>query len=80
MGLIKNRARKILTTTKDGEKISTADTDFVKDLLKFHRNANEKVANLDYITVDSHSDHDYSRCFYIVKKDNTKEVNYLNNI
>lgn len=56
-------------TNKDGEKISSPDHEFLRDLLKFHYNHEEKSKDLDYFTTGAHSAHSYSRCFYIVKND-----------
>ena len=71
--LIKSRARRILTSTKDGDKISTSDHNFLSDLLKNHRNFENKVKDIDHFTTGRPSEHTYSRCFFIVKKDNTSE-------
>ncbi len=62
--------------TKNNEKITNDDHDFLIDLLKHHKNADEKLQDLSYFTVSPHSEHSYSRCFYIVRNDGTKEVNF----
>jgi len=69
---IKARSRKILATTKDWEKINSPDDLFVLDLLKHHKNYESKTSNMDFITAGK-SEHDYSRCFFVMKKDGSKE-------
>jgi hypothetical protein len=73
VGKIKSRARRILSLTKDGEKISHPDHDFLVDLLKNHRNFDSKVKDIEFLTTGRPSEHNYSRCFFIVKKDNSQE-------
>jgi hypothetical protein len=70
---IKARARMILHSKKDGEKVVSPDHEFLLDILKFHRNFNEKSKNLDYFTTDKPSDFQYSRCFFIVRKDGSRD-------
>jgi hypothetical protein len=65
--------RRILSTSKDGEKIPSPDHEFILDLLKFHRNYESKAKDLSYFTTGKHDEHDYSRCFFIVKSDGNKE-------
>jgi hypothetical protein len=74
LGKIKGRTRKIFSSTKDEQKITGNDHEFLVDLLKYHRNADEKLKELDYFTVLKHCEHTYSRCFYIIRKDGSKEV------
>jgi hypothetical protein len=70
---IKSRARRILTSTKDGEKIPGGDHDFLLDLLKFHRNFDEKTKNISHFTAGKPTEHNYSRCFFIVSEGDKKE-------
>jgi hypothetical protein len=70
---IKARSRTILHSNKDGEKIQAGDHDFLYDLLKHHRNFAEKSKNLDHFTTDKPSDFQYSRCFFIVRKDGSRD-------
>jgi len=69
---IKARSRRVLSTTKDWEKIQSPDDLFILDLLKHHKNHESKTNNIDYITAGK-SEHDYSRCFFVMKKDGSKE-------
>lgn len=70
---IKARARMILHSNKDGEKVQSPDHEFLYDILKFHRNSAEKSKNLDYFTTDKPSEFQYSRCFFIVRQDESKD-------
>lgn len=81
VGKIRTRIRNILVTNKDGERINSPDHEFLRDLLKFHYNHEEKSKDLEYFTTGNHSAHSYSRCFYIVKNDEnqTKTVFILLN-
>lgn len=70
---IKTRARTIMHSNKDGEKIQSPDHEFLLDLLKYHRNVSEKSKNLDHFTTDKPNDFLYSRCFFIVKNDQSRD-------
>jgi len=73
VALIKARCRKILSMTKDGEKVQGNDSDFVRDLLKYHKKADEILKDLNYLTTGQPSLSTYSRCFYVVRNDDSKE-------
>jgi hypothetical protein len=70
---IRARARRILTSTKDGEKIASPDHDFLFDLVKNHNNGELKLKNFSFFTSGKPKEHDYSRCFFIIKNDSSKE-------
>ena len=72
ISVIRANARKILNNSKDGEKIEGNDKDFILDILKFHHNYDNKVKDLDYITSGKPEKFEFSRCFFIVKKDGEK--------
>lgn len=69
---IKNKTRKIITDTKDGEKLKEKEQKIILDLLKYHHNYEEKCKDLDYITVGKPENYDTSRCFIIVNKKKEK--------
>ena len=69
---IKTKARKIITDTKDGEKLKDSEQKFITDLLKYHHNYEQKSKDLDYFTVGKPENYDSSRCFIIVNKKNEK--------
>jgi len=70
---IKSRARRIITSTKDGDKIGSSDQEFLTDVLKYHSNFDVKGKDISHFTTGKPRDYDYSRCFYIVRNDNTSE-------
>ena len=72
VSLIKAKARKIITDTKDGEKLKEKQQKFILDLLKYHQHYEEKCKDLDYITVGKPENYDSSRCFIAVNKKNEK--------
>ena len=72
MDEVKIETKKILNKYKDGEKLEDDDKDFVLDLLKYHHNYDEKIKDMDYITVDSSEKYKFTRCFYIVDKNGNK--------
>ena len=69
---IKTKARKIITDTKDGEKLKDKEQKFIIDLLKYHHNYEQKSKDLNYITVGKPENDDSSRCFIIVNKKDEK--------
>ena len=71
--MIRTKARRIITDTKDGEKLKEKEQKFILDLLKFHHNYAEKSKDLDYITVGKPEDYEDSRCFIIVNKNKEKK-------
>ena len=70
--LIKNHMKNILNEIKDNEKIIGKNKEFIEDILKYHHNYNEKIKDIDYITVCKHDNSNYNRCFYIIKKNGEK--------
>ncbi len=73
VGKIKSRVRGLLTSTIDGEKINTGDHGFLFDLLKSHKNFEGKSKDISYFTTGQPREHEYSRCFFIVRGDDSKE-------
>ena len=71
--LVKSQTKKMLNKYKDNEKLEGEDKDFILDLLKYHHNYDEKVKDMDYIVAAPNEIHKYSRCFYIVDKNNNKK-------
>ena len=72
ISVIKAKARKIITDTKDGEKLKENEQKFILDLLKYHHNCEEKRKDLDYVTVGKPENYDSSRCFIIANKKKEK--------
>ena len=58
---------------KDGEKLSGNDEEFMKELIKFHDRAEDKMKNYEHFEVGEHPNFAKTRCFFSVRKDGTKE-------
>ena len=58
---------------KDGESLSGNDADFIKELLAFHEKGPAKSKDLDHFEVGEHPDFAKTRCFFVVRKDGSKE-------
>lgn len=58
---------------KDGDKLNEADTDFMKEILKFHAKAADKEKNFDGFVVGPHPEYSKTRCFFVLKKDGGQE-------
>jgi len=60
-------------TYEDNEKFSKIDDEFIHSIFKFHKNYENKSKNLSHFTVGVHPTYTETRCFFIVKDDETKE-------
>jgi Protein of unknown function (DUF3223) len=58
---------------KDGEKLIGNDSDFIKDLLSFHEKGDAKLGDFDHFEVGEHPQFAKTRCFFVVRKDGSKE-------
>lgn len=70
---VKSKSRAILNICKDGEKISGHDSDFLKELLELHEKKETKMKDFDHFEVGVHPQYDKTRCFFVVRKDGSKE-------
>ena len=70
---VKSKSRAILNNMKDGDKLNESDTDFIKYILKCHSKADEKVKDFDGFVVGPHPEYPKTRCFFVLKKDGSKE-------
>ncbi len=70
---VKSKARAILNLKKDGEKLTGNDSEFIKELLEVHEKADAKLRDFDSFEVGEHPDYAKTRCFFVVRKDGTKE-------
>lgn len=70
---VKSKSRAILNLKKDGETLEKADEDFMKEILKFHEKTEAKMENFDHFEVGCHPEFTKTRCFFVVKKDGSKE-------
>ena len=70
---VKSKARAILNLKKDGEKLTGNDEEFMKEIIKFHEKEADKMKNFDNFEVGIHPQFEKTRCFFVVKKDGSKE-------
>jgi uncharacterized protein (DUF433 family) len=70
---VKSKTRAILNQKKDGEKLEGNDSDFIKEILGFHDKADAKLKDFDCFEVGVHPSFDKTRCYFVVRKDGTKE-------
>jgi len=70
---VKSKARAILNLKKDGEKLAGNDEEFIKELVKFHEKHEQKMKDFESFEAGEHPDYEKTRCFFIVRKDGSKE-------
>jgi len=70
---VKSKSRAILNLKKDGEPLEGNDADFVKEIISFHERSEAKLKDFDHFEVGTHPNFDKTRCFFVVRKDGTKE-------
>jgi len=63
----------ILNQSKDGEILGESEKKFMIDLLKYHYKAEEKLKDLEDISVGIHPVYPDTRCFMIIRNNGTKE-------
>ena len=73
IGKVKSKARAILNLANDGEQLKGNDEAFMKDIIQFHERHEAKMKDSAGFEVGPHPDFDKTRCFFIIKKDGTKE-------
>jgi len=64
---------KLLKNGKIGERIENPENTFLRELLKFHAKADEKLKEVAHFEVGYHPTFKDTKCFLIVKHDGTKE-------
>ena len=70
---VKSKSRAILNLKQDNERLEGNDEAFVKEIISFHEKADAKLANFDHFEVGTHPNFDKTRCFFVVRKDGSKE-------
>ena len=70
---VKSKSRAILNLKKDGERLEGNDSEFIKELLSFHEKNEAKLTDFEAFEVNTHPDFDKTRCFFVVRKDGSKE-------
>lgn len=70
---VKSKSRAILNLKKDGDRLEGNDEAFVKEIISFHDKSEQKMANFSHFEVGTHPQYDKTRCFFVVRKDESKE-------
>ena len=70
---VRNVFNKALKNSKEGEKIGEPVSSYLKELLNYHPKCDKKMMNFDHFEVNKHPDHEDTKCFFIVRSDETKE-------
>jgi hypothetical protein len=70
---VKSKARAILNLKKDGEKLTGNDSDFIKELLELHDKGADKLRDFEHFEVGEHPEYAKTRCFFVSRKDGSKE-------
>lgn len=70
---VKSKSRAILNLKKDGERLEGNDEAFTKEIISFHERTEAKMADFDRFEVGTHPNFDKTRCFFVVRKDGSKE-------
>ena len=70
---VKSKSRAILNLKKDGERLEDSEEAFVKEIISFHERSEQKMADFDHFEVGKHPQFENTRCFFVVRKDGTKE-------
>lgn len=64
---------KLLKSVQVGHRVPEAEGICLKELLKYHASAEKKIGDIDHFEVDKHPKFTETPCFFIVRKDGTKE-------
>lgn len=70
---LKDYFGKYIKSAQPGQKVEEPETSLLKELLRYHAKADEKVKELDHFEVNFHPEHKETKCFLVVKTDGSKE-------
>lgn len=70
---VKSKAKTIMNIKDDGQKLEGYEEQFMKKIIKNHDKHDQKMKDFDHFVVDEHPDYKNTRCFFVVRKDGTKE-------
>ena len=70
---VKSKSRAILNLKKDGERLDGNDVEFMTELISFHEKKEAKMKDFEAFEVGVHPTYEKTRCFFVVKKDGSKE-------
>lgn len=65
--------KNIISKTRNGAELDTTQVDLLKEVLKYHEKGAEKLKGIKGFTVDFHPTYKQTRCFFIIKDDDTRE-------
>lgn len=72
-GKVKAKARAIMNQKLNGEKLEGYEEAFMTYILSHHARHEEKSKDFSYFIVDAHPEFNATRCFFVVRKDESKE-------
>jgi hypothetical protein len=70
---VKSKSRAILNIKRDGETLDAPDEEFMKEILRHHSKFEAKMVDFASFEVGPHPEFVKTRCFFVVRKDGTKE-------
>ncbi|KRX00676.1 hypothetical protein PPERSA_00903 [Pseudocohnilembus persalinus] len=70
---LKNSFKGILGRTANNDPIKAPYEEMLKELLNYHEKKDEKLRDFQNFTVDIHPQYKDTRCFFVVRKDGSKE-------
>lgn len=70
---LRSYLKSLLNATPEGQNVDPQYHNCLQAVLKLHPNYESKAANMKTFYVDKHPEHTESKCFFVVKQDNSKE-------
>lgn len=70
---MKTLFKNIISKSRNGAPLDEDSGNTLKELLKYHDNSVEKLKDLKSFTVDFHPTYKQTRCFFIVREDESRE-------
>ena len=58
---------------QDGERLDGNDEQFIKELIDMHHKSEAKMKDFEAFEVGVHPEFEKTRCFFVVRKDGSKE-------
>ena len=70
---VRSKSRAIMNLKQDGERLEGNDEAFIKEIIEFHHKSEEKLKDFEAFEVNVHPQFEKTRCFFVVRKDGSKE-------
>ena len=70
---LKDYFGKYLKAAALGQTVEEPEASLLKELLRYHANADKKLGELDHFEVNYHPEYKDTKCFLVIKQDGTKE-------